>query len=471
MTNSAGHNFDRSVLREYDVRGVVGDTLHAADANALGKAFGTMVRRSGGKRVALGRDGRLSSPELASALADGILSTGCDVVLIGRGPTPMLYFTVYDQKTDAGIMVTGSHNPSNYNGFKMVNAGKSVFGDAIQELGKIAAAGDFETGQGTATDLDIEDRFVARLLEELDCNVPDPMTIVWDCGNGAAGDVVRKLTAKLPGTHHLLFDEIDGLFPNHHPDPTVEANLVDLKAAVAKHNADWGVAFDGDGDRIGVIDGKGNVLWGDQLLQIFAADVLQRQPGAAIIADVKASQTLFDEVTRLGGNAIMWKTGHSLIKTKMIEAKAPIAGEMSGHIFFAERYYGYDDATYAAVRLYRILVQSGKSLAQWREAMPVAVNTPETRIDCPDDRKFALIEEVRTRLDDAGAEVSGIDGVRVSTDDGWWLLRASNTQPAIVARCEAGDDAGLARLKVQVTDQLVKSGLSSDDFFALGGGH
>ncbi|MEQ9347211.1 MAG: phosphomannomutase/phosphoglucomutase [Thalassospira sp.] len=471
MTNSAGHNFDRSVLREYDVRGVVGDTLHAADANALGKAFGTMVRRSGGKRVALGRDGRLSSPELASALADGILSTGCDVVLIGRGPTPMLYFTVYDQKTDAGIMVTGSHNPSNYNGFKMVNAGKSVFGDAIQELGKIAAAGDFETGQGTATDLDIEDRFVARLVEELDCDVPDPMTIVWDCGNGAAGDVVRKLTAKLPGTHHLLFDEIDGLFPNHHPDPTVEANLVDLKAAVAKHNADWGVAFDGDGDRIGVIDGKGNVLWGDQLLQIFAADVLQRKPGAAIIADVKASQTLFDEVTRLGGNAIMWKTGHSLIKTKMIEAKAPIAGEMSGHIFFAERYYGYDDATYAAVRLYRILVQSGKSLAQWREAMPVAVNTPETRIDCPDDRKFALIEEVRVRLDDAGAEVSGIDGVRVSTDDGWWLLRASNTQPAIVARCEAGDDAGLARLKVQVTDQLVKSGLSSDDFFALGGGH
>ncbi|WP_430475815.1 phosphoglucomutase/phosphomannomutase PgmG [Thalassospira lucentensis] len=471
MTNSAGHKFDRSVLREYDVRGIVGDTLHVADAKALGKSFGTMVRRSGGKRVALGRDGRLSSPELASALADGILSTGCDVVRIGRGPTPMLYFTVYDQKTDAGIMVTGSHNPSNYNGFKMVNAGKSVFGDAIQELGKIAAAGDFETGQGSATDLDIEDRFVTRLVEELDCDVPDPMTIVWDCGNGAAGDVVRKLTAKLPGTHHLLFDEIDGLFPNHHPDPTVEANLVDLKAAVAKYNADWGVAFDGDGDRIGVIDGKGNVLWGDQLLQIFAADVLQRQPGAAIIADVKASQTLFDEVTRLGGNAIMWKTGHSLIKTKMIEAKAPIAGEMSGHIFFAERYYGYDDATYAAVRLYRILVQSGKSLAQWREAMPVAVNTPETRIDCPDDRKFALIEEVRARLDQTGAEVSGIDGVRVSTEDGWWLLRASNTQPAIVARCEAGDDAGLARLKVQVTDQLVKSGLSSDDFFALGGGH
>lgn len=471
MTNSAGHSFDRSVLREYDVRGIVGDTLHPADANALGKAFGTMVRRSGGKRVALGRDGRLSSPELASALAEGILSTGCDVVRVGRGPTPMLYFTVYDEKTDAGIMVTGSHNPPNYNGFKMLNAGKSVFGDAIQELGRIAAAGDFETGQGEASDIDVEDRFVDRLIAELDCDVPNPMTIVWDCGNGAAGDVVRKLTKKLPGTHHLLFDEIDGSFPNHHPDPTVEANLVDLKAAVAKHNADWGVAFDGDGDRIGVIDGNGNVLWGDQLLQIYAADVLERQPGAAIIADVKASQTLFDEVTRLGGNAIMWKTGHSLIKTKMIEAKAPVAGEMSGHIFFAERYYGFDDATYAAVRLYRILVQSGKSLAQWRDAMPVAVNTPETRIDCPDDRKFALIEEVRSRLAEAGAEVSGIDGVRVSTEDGWWLLRASNTQPAIVARCEAGDDAGLVRLKSQVTDQLVKSGLSSEDFFAPGGGH
>lgn len=471
MTISAGHNFDPSVLREYDVRGIVGKTLHAADALALGKAFGTKVRQSGGRRIAVGRDGRLSSPELASALVEGIVSTGCDVVRIGRGPTPMLYFTVYDQKTDAGIMVTGSHNPSDYNGFKMLNAGKSVFGEAIQELGRIAASGDFETGKGAVTDIDLEDRYVERLLAELDCDVARPMTIVWDCGNGAAGDVVRKLTAKLPGKHHLLFDEIDGTFPNHHPDPTVEANLVDLKAKVAELDADWGVAFDGDGDRIGVVDGQGRVLWGDQLLQIYAADVLGRLPGASIIADVKASQTLFDEVTRLGGNAIMWKTGHSLIKTKMVESKAPIAGEMSGHIFFAERYYGYDDAMYAAIRLYRILIQSGKSLDDWRDAMPVAVNTPETRIECPDDRKFALIEEVRGRLSEAGAEVSGIDGVRVSTDDGWWLLRASNTQPAIVARCEAADDGGLARLKVQVTDQLQKSGLASDDFFAPGGTH
>ncbi|WP_339860976.1 phosphoglucomutase/phosphomannomutase PgmG [Thalassospira alkalitolerans] len=471
MTISAGHQFDPSVLREYDVRGVVGKTLHVADARALGKAFGTTVRRSGGKRVAVGRDGRLSSPELADALVEGIAATGCDVVRVGRGPTPMLYFTVYDQKTDAGIMVTGSHNPSDYNGFKMLNAGKSVFGEAIQELGRIAAKGDFETGAGSVTDIDIEDRYVERLLAELDCDVAKPMTIVWDCGNGAAGDVVRKLTAKLPGNHHLLFDEIDGTFPNHHPDPTVEANLVDLKALVAKLDADWGVAFDGDGDRIGVVDGQGRVLWGDQLLQIYAADVLGRLPGASIIADVKASQTLFDEVTRLGGDAIMWKTGHSLIKTKMVEAKAPIAGEMSGHIFFAERYYGYDDAMYAAIRLYRILVQSGKSLDAWRDAMPVAVNTPETRIECSDDRKFALIEEVRARLSEAGAEVSGIDGVRVSTEDGWWLLRASNTQPAIVARCEAADEAGLDRLKSQVTAQLQKSGLSSDDFFAPGGGH
>tara|TARA_R110000868_G_scaffold266274_1_gene525179 strand:+ start:55294 stop:56709 length:1416 start_codon:yes stop_codon:yes gene_type:complete len=471
MTISAGHQFDPSVLREYDVRGVVGKTLHVADARALGKAFGTTVRRSGGKRVAVGRDGRLSSPELADALVEGVAATGCDVVRVGRGPTPMLYFTVYDQKTDAGIMVTGSHNPSDYNGFKMLNAGKSVFGEAIQELGRIAAKGDFETGEGSVTDIDIEDRYVERLLAELDCDVTKPMTIVWDCGNGAAGDVVRKLTAKLPGNHHLLFDEIDGTFPNHHPDPTVEANLVDLKALVAKLDADWGVAFDGDGDRIGVVDGQGRVLWGDQLLQIYAADVLGRLPGASIIADVKASQTLFDEVTRLGGDAIMWRTGHSLIKTKMVEAKAPIAGEMSGHIFFAERYYGYDDAMYAAIRLYRILVQSGKSLDAWRDAMPVAVNTPETRIECSDDRKFALIEEVRARLSEAGAEVSGIDGVRVSTEDGWWLLRASNTQPAIVARCEAADEAGLDRLKSQVTAQLQKSGLSSDDFFAPGGGH
>ncbi len=471
MTASDGHKFDPSMLREYDVRGVVGKTLHAEDAHALGRAFGTMVRRSGGQRVAVGRDGRLSSPELADALVKGIRATGCDVLRIGRGPTPMLYFTVYNQKTDAGIMVTGSHNPPDYNGFKMLNAGKSVFGEAIQELGRIAENGDFEVGAGGLDDIDIEERYIDRLVEELDVDVAKPMTIVWDCGNGAAGDVVRRLTEKLPGTHHLLFDEIDGSFPNHHPDPTVEANLVDLKAAVAKYNADWGVAFDGDGDRIGVVDGQGRVLWGDQLLQIYAADVLERVPGGAIIADVKASQTLFDEVTRLGGNAIMWKTGHSLIKTKMIEEKAPIAGEMSGHIFFAERYYGYDDATYAAVRLYRILVQSGKSLDTWRDAMPVAVNTPETRIECPDDRKFALIEEVRDRLAGTDAEVNGIDGVRVKSDDGWWLLRASNTQPAIVARCEAADEAGLARLKAQVTAQLQKSGLQSDDFFAPGGGH
>lgn len=471
MTGSMGHDFDKSVLREYDVRGVVGKTLHEEDAHALGKAFGTTVRRAGGVRVAVGYDGRLSSPALADALVTGIRSTGCDVIRIGRGPTPMLYFTVYDEKTDAGIMVTGSHNPPDYNGFKMLNAGKSVFGEAIQELGRIAAAGDFEVGAGSLEDIDIEDRYVERLIAELDIDVADPMTIVWDCGNGATGDVVRKLTDKLPGTHHLLFDDIDGKFPNHHPDPTVEANLVDLKAAVAKHNADWGVAFDGDGDRIGVIDGKGQVLWGDQLLQIYAADVLDRVPGGSIIADVKASQTLFDEVTRLGGNAIMWKTGHSLIKTKMIESKAPIAGEMSGHIFFAERYYGYDDAMYAAIRLYRILLQSAKSLADWHDAMPVAVNTPETRIECPDDRKFALIEEVRARLAKTDAEVNGIDGVRVRTEDGWWLLRASNTQPAIVARCEAKDSAGLDRLKQQVTAQLNQSGLESDDFFAPGGGH
>ncbi|MFH1804056.1 MAG: phosphomannomutase/phosphoglucomutase [Pseudomonadota bacterium] len=470
MAVSAGHKFDPSVLREYDVRGVVGKTLHTEDARALGKAFGTKVLRSGGKRVAVGRDGRLSSPDMADALIDGLRSTGCNVVRITMGPTPMLYFTVYDQKTDAGIMVTGSHNPADYNGFKMLNGGKSVFGDAIQELGKIAATGDFETGNGTLEDADVEDRYVERLVAELDVDVAKPMTIVWDCGNGASGNVVRKLTAKLPGTHHLLFDDIDGTFPNHHPDPTVEANLVDIKAAVKAHKADWGVAFDGDGDRIGVVDGRGKVLWGDQLLQIYAADVLQRLPGAAIIADVKASQTLFDEVTRLGGEAIMWKTGHSLIKTKMIESKAPIAGEMSGHIFFAERYYGYDDAMYAAVRLYRILVQSAKSLDAWHDAMPVAVNTPETRIECPDDRKFALIEEVRARLSQAGAEVNGIDGVRVRTTDGWWLLRASNTQPAIVARCEAADEAGLVRLKEQVTIQLGQSGLRGD-FFAPGGGH
>ena len=348
MTQS-GHQFHRSVLREYDIRGIVGTTLGAADARAIGKAYGTMILRSGGDVIALGFDGRVSSPELSTALAEGLVSTGVKVKRVGLGPTPMLYFAIKHLHAAAGIMVTGSHNPPTHNGFKMALYGGPVYGDAIQAIGKLATTGDFETGEGSIEDIDIQDAYVDRLLQ--DYSGPRDLKIVWDAGNGATGEILRRMTAKLPGEHHLLFDEIDGRFPNHHPDPTVPENLVDLQKAVAEFGADLGIGFDGDGDRIGAIDGTGRIVWGDQLLAIYAREVLAARPGAIIIADVKASQVLFDEITRLGGTPLMFKTGHSLIKAKMAETGSPLAGEMSGHIFFADKWYGFDDALYCGIRL------------------------------------------------------------------------------------------------------------------------
>jgi phosphomannomutase len=450
------HSFDPTILREYDVRGVVGTTLFPADARALGRGFGTRVRRAGGTRVAVGYDGRLSSPELEAALVEGLTAAGLDVVRIGQGPTPMLYFAEATLEVDAGVQVTGSHNPADYNGFKMVLQHGSFFGDDIRDLGRLATAGDWEEGAGTVSDYDIMDAYVARLFAGY---AGGTFRIGWDCGNGAAGPVVERLTAQLPGEHHLLFPEVDGRFPNHHPDPTVEANLADLKRLVAEKGLDFGIAFDGDGDRIGAIDGQGRVIWGDQLLSILAEPVLKAAPGGTIIADVKASQFLFDRVAELGGAPLMWKTGHSHIKTKMKETGAPLAGEMSGHIFFAQDYYGFDDAQYAAVQLIRAVHLSGRSLTELKDAMPALVNTPEMRFQVDETRKFAVIDEVLDRLEADGARVDRTDGARVATDDGWWLLRASNTQDVLVARAEARDQAGLDRLVAEIDRQLALSGL------------
>ena len=450
------HSFDPTILREYDVRGVVGTTLFPADARALGRGFGTRVRRAGGTRVAVGYDGRLSSPELEAALVEGLTAAGLDVVRIGQGPTPMLYFAEATLEVDAGVQVTGSHNPADYNGFKMVLQHGSFFGDDIRDLGRLATAGDWEEGAGTVSDYDIMDAYVARLFAGY---AGGTFRIGWDCGNGAAGPVVERLTAQLPGEHHLLFPEVDGRFPNHHPDPTVEANLADLKRLVAEKGLDFGIAFDGDGDRIGAIDGQGRVIWGDQLLSILAEPVLKAAPGGTIIADVKASQFLFDRVAELGGTPLMWKTGHSHIKTKMKETGAPLAGEMSGHIFFAQDYYGFDDAQYAAVQLIRAVHLSGRSLTELKDGMPALVNTPEMRFQVDETRKFAVIDEVLDRLEADGARVDRTDGARVATDDGGWLLRASNTQDVLVARAEARDQAGLDRLVAEIDRQLALSGL------------
>ena len=455
------HNFHPTMLREYDIRGVVGDTLSDKDATAIGRSFATMIRRAGGKSVAVGYDGRLSSPMLADALIAGINAAGIDALNVGLGPTPMLYYAASTKQVDGGIQITGSHNPPDYNGFKMVFQGRPFFGADIQAIGEMAAAGDWESvdsgSEGTAQSIDIVDAYVDRLIEGF---AGGAFRVGWDAGNGAAGTVIEKLTARLPGEHHLLFTDIDGHFPNHHPDPTEEKNLADLRKLVAEKSLDFGVAFDGDGDRIGAIDGEGRVIWGDQLLQIYAAAVLQDHPGATVIADVKASQALFDRVTELGGQPLMWKTGHSLIKAKMKETGSPLAGEMSGHIFFADRYYGYDDAPYAAVRLIEAATKLGQSVTELRGNMAPMVNTPEMRFQVDESRKFAIVDEVLDRLAASGAEVDRTDGARVLTDDGWWLLRASNTQDVLVARAEAKDEAALARLLAAIDEQLALSGIA-----------
>ncbi len=457
------HDFHPTVLREYDIRGVIGETLGADDARAIGRGFGTLLRRAGGKRVAVGYDGRVSSPMLEHALIEGLTSSGCDVRCIGLGPTPMLYFAEASaEEVDGGIQITGSHNPANYNGFKMVFQGRPFFGEDIQTIGRLATAGEWEDGTGSVEKVDVLDRYVDALLAGL-AGIDDAevgkLRIGWDAGNGAAGPVLDALVSRLPGEHFTLFTEVDGTFPNHHPDPTVPENLEDLRRLVAEKNLDFGIAFDGDGDRIGAIDGQGRVIWGDQLLMIYAEDLLARRPGSTIIADVKASRALFDRVGELGGTPLMWKTGHSLIKSKMKEIHAPLAGEMSGHVFFADEYYGYDDALYAAIRLIAASARLGKSVTELRSAMPAMLNTPELRFQVDESRKFQAIEEVKQRLAQTDADVNDTDGVRVTTADGWWLLRASNTQDVLVARAESDTQQGLERLLVQIDEQLAASGL------------
>jgi len=465
------HTFHPTSLREYDIRGVVGRTLHAADAFAIGRCFGSVVARAGGRVVAVGYDGRLSSPELAAALVDGLKACGMEVLRVGRGPTPMLYFAATTLHTDGAVMVTGSHNPADYNGFKMMLGKHAFFGADIQALGRMALAGDVvEEAAGSDRAVDIADDYVARLAQDWDGG-DRKLRVVWDNANGAAGEVLTRLLKVLPGHHTVLNAEIDGRFPAHHPDPTIARNQEQLIAAVRGQGADIGIGFDGDADRIGVVDGGGGILVGDQLMVVLARDVLRTHPGATIIADVKASQVLYDEIARAGGQPMMFKTGHSLIKAKMAETKAPFAGEMSGHIFYADRWYGFDDALYVAVRLLGIVARMDGTLEEVRRALPQVVNTPELRFDCDDTRKFVVVQEVAARLRAARADLNDIDGVRVLTPDGWWLLRASNTQAVLVARAEARDDAGLERLKAALVEQLLASGLSAPDFSGENAGH
>ena len=452
-----------SILREYDIRGTIGNTLKEEDCYFIGRAFGSMLRRhQNGKTAAVGYDGRESSPVFAQNVARGLNDSGVSVENIGLGPTPMAYFAMKSRGQDSAVIVTGSHSPLNYNGIKMAYKTGPFYGAMVQEIGKLAANGDFENGAGKTTTVDVQDAYVDRLLK--DYTGPKKLKISWDIGNGATGEIIRRLVKKLPGEHKLLFDKIDGTFPNHHPDPTVAKNLVDLQKAVSDQGCDIGIGFDGDGDRIGAVDEKGNILWADLLLALYAAEVLKTHPGASVIADVKCSRVLFDEIARLGGNPVMWNTGHSLIKAKMQELKAPLAGELAGHICFADKYYGFDDAPYCAIRLLNLLSHSGKKLSELTAHLPKMHNTPEVRFHVPAERKFQIAPEIKERLRKVRAkdfELNDIDGVRVTTLDGWWLMRPSNTEDVITIRAEGFTQEGLERLKHQLVIQLKESGVAS----------
>jgi phosphomannomutase len=459
---AAQHQFHPSILREYDIRGTVGDTLKVEDCYFIGRAFGTMVKRRGGKTLAVGFDGRESSPAFSNEIIRGLNDCGLDVENIGLGPTPMAYFAMKSRKHDAAVMITGSHSPLAYNGIKMAYSDGPFYGAMVQEIGKICAVGDFESGEGKTTTIDVQDAYVDRLLQ--DYTGSRDLTVAWDNGNGAAGEIIRRLTKKLPGKHILLFDEIDGTFPNHHPDPTVAKNLVDLQKVVRDNKCDIGLGFDGDADRVGAVDENAEILWADIIMAVYAAEVLKTHPGATVIADVKSSRVFFDEITRLGGKPIMWNTGHSLIKAKMKETGSPLAGELAGHICFADKYYGFDDGVYCAIRLLNIISHAGKPLSQLVSHLPKMHNTPEVRFHVPAERKFDIAPEIKARLQTEKApnvDINDIDGVRVTTPDGWWLMRPSNTEDVLTIRAEGFTPEGLERLKGQLTAQLKQSGIGS----------
>jgi phosphomannomutase/phosphoglucomutase len=443
-----------TIFREYDIRGVAETELLSSDVVDLGRGLGTLLQRKSGKSITLGRDCRLSSPRLRDALLEGLVDSGCEVTDIGVVPTPLLYFSAVHLQADGAVMITGSHNPSEFNGFKTVCGSGTLHGETIQEVRHVIERRDFLRGRGSHANMDVIPAYLDEVAPQF--NYARRVQVVLDAGNGTAGPVVHRLFERLNCEVTELFFEMDGRFPNHHPDPTVPANLKHLREAVQAQHADLGIAFDGDADRIGAVDENGEVIFGDMLLLIFGREILSRKPGATIIGEVKCSQLLYDELNRLGGNAVMYKTGHSLIKAKMKQAHAELAGEMSGHMFFSDRYFGYDDALYAACRLIEIVAASGKPLSAQLAGLPKLVSTPEIRVDCPDEVKFQVVAQAALRFKKTH-KVIDVDGARVLFEHGWGLVRASNTQPVLVMRFEAENADWLQKYRAEVEGVLAQA--------------
>ncbi|MBH88001.1 MAG: phosphomannomutase [Pelagibacterales bacterium] len=456
---SNNHFFNKNILRAYDIRGEFGNTLNNIDAERLGNIFASSFSPKQ-KVIIVCRDGRLSSPELVENLKKGLYESGADVIDIGLGPSPMLYFAAHYLKSDGAIMVTGSHNPPNHNGFKIMRGKIPFFGKDILDIGEKARNGEWNYRLGSKEDYFISDKYIDVLLKSIKLDkFNKSLKVAWDPGNGAAGDIISKIVNLLPGEHTLVNENIDGMFPSHHPDPTDPKNLEQLINLVIDKKLDIGLAFDGDGDRLGVVSSSGNIVWGDQLLAFLSKEVLCDMPNSPIIADVKASQNLFQEIEKLGGVPVMWKTGHSFIKSKMKEISSPLAGEMSGHIFFADRYLGYDDGIYAALRVLE-LINDKFTLDNFLNSLPKTYSTQEIKIKCSDDKKFRVIEELYSILNNEKIKVNRIDGLRIEKEDGWWLLRASNTQAVLVARIEAKSKKSLKDFQKELNFYLNKFNLS-----------
>lgn len=446
------HQFNSSILRAYDIRGIVNETISEDDAYFIGKSLSqVLVLQNLPLKVCIGYDGRLSSPALSKMLIKGFLDSGVDVTNIGLVPTPLLYYSTVKLNTSAGVMITGSHNPANYNGFKIMVNGSSFFGKQIQELNKIANQGEFPSGKGQLENLDNKQEYVNFLNDDVVGLIDGSLKVAWDPGNGATGEVVEMLSKLIPASHFLINEKIDGNFPAHHPDPTIKENLLQLIELVKKEKCDFGVAFDGDGDRIGIIDSEGEIVNGEQILYLLAKDLLKRKPGASIIGDVKTSDIIFDEIAKLGGNPIMWRTGHSYIKALMKEKKALLAGEMSGHVFFAEDYYGFDDALFGACKFIKFLSHSDENINEMLKALPVAYSTPELRIEVDEKDKFEMVKRLQQILKAEKIIFNDLDGVRVKTNGGWWIIRASNTQNALIARVESIS----SELRAEIFNQML----------------